>query len=108
RHFFEQRLDVRAQELERAVAGLANEVEVTRVAVRVLEAEAPLAEVDLARDAGFLHPLERAVHRGATDLLILAPDQIVQIVSGKVPFLPEEDVDDEVAFAGTLAAGRAK
>ena len=105
RHFLEQRLDVRAQELERPVAGLADEMKVPRMAVGVLEAEAAFAEVDLAGDARLLHPLQRAVDGGAADLLVFAADQIVEIVGGEVPLLAEEHVDDEIALAGAFAAG---
>ena len=106
RDLFEQRLDVGAEELERPVAGLADEMKVARMAVRVLEAEAAFAEIDLPRDPRFLHPLERAVDRGPADLLIFSADQIVQVVRREVAFLAKEDIDDEVALAGTLAAGR--
>ena len=73
--------------------------------VGVLEAEAALAEVDLARDARVHHPLQRAVDGGAADPLVLAPDQIDEIVGAEVPLLAEEHVDDQVALAGALAAG---
>jgi hypothetical protein len=105
-HFFEQRLDVRAEKLERAVARLADEMKVTGMPVRVLEPEPTLAEVNLARDAGLFHPLQRAVDGRAADFLIFALDQVVQIIGGQMSFLAEEDIDDEVALAGTLAAGR--
>ena len=49
------------------MAGLADQVEVARVAVRGLEAEAAFAEVDLAGDAGVDHPLQRAIDGGAAD-----------------------------------------
>ena len=39
---------------------------------------------------------------------ILAADQVDEVVGGEVAFLAEEDVDDEVALAGALAAGRAQ
>src|SRR6185295_17676501 len=106
RHFLEQRLDVRAQELERPVAALADEMEMPRMQVRVLEAEAPLAEIDLARDAGVDHPLQRAVDRRAADPLVLGPDEIEEIVGRQVPLLAQEHVDDQVALAGPLAPGR--
>ena len=108
RDFFDQLLDVRAQELVRAVAGLADQVEVARMAVGMLEAEAAFAEVDLARDAGFLHPQQRAVDGGAADAVIFALDQVDQIVSAQVSLLLEERVDDQVAFTGSLRTGRAK
>jgi len=36
--------------------------------------------------------------------LVLTLDQVDEIVRGEMTFLPEEDVDDEIAFAGALAA----
>ena len=105
RDFLEQRLDVGAEELERLVAGLADQMEVPRVPVRVLEPEAPFAEVDLARDAGVHHPLQRAVDGGAADAAdVLAADQVDEIVGAEVPLLAQEDVDDEVALARAFAA----
>ena len=106
-HFLEQRLDVRAEELERAVAVLADQMKVPRVPVGVLEAELAFAEVDLAGDAGVDHPLQRAVDGGAADPLILAADEVDEIVGGEVAFLAEKDVDDQVALARRLLpAGR--
>ena len=104
RDLLDQRLDVGAEELERPVAGLADQMEVPRMPVRMLEAEAALAEIDLAGDAGVDHPLQRAVDGRAADPLILAPDQIDEIVGGEVSFLAQEHVDDEIALAGALAA----
>ena len=54
----------------------------------MLETEPPLAEIDLARNARIDHPLERPVDGGAADLLILATNQIEQVVGRQVPFLP--------------------
>jgi hypothetical protein len=48
------------RELERLVAGLADEVEVPRMTIRVLEPELALAEVHPPRDARLDHPLQRA------------------------------------------------
>ena len=81
-------------------------MKVARMPVGVLEAEAAFAEVDLARDARIDHPLQRAVDSGAADPLIFAADQVDEIVGGEVAFLAQEDIDDEVALAGTLAPGR--
>ena len=67
RDLLDQRLDVGAEELERPVAGLADEMEVARMPVRVLEPEPAFAEVHLAGDAGVHHPLQRAVDGGAAD-----------------------------------------
>ena len=108
RHFLDQRLDVRGQELVRAVAGLADQVKVPGMAVRVLEAEAAFAEIDLARDARFDHPLQRAVDGGPADAMIFALDQIDEIVGAQVSLLAEEDVDDQIALARPLRAGRAE
>ncbi len=102
---FEERLDVGTEKLEGSIAGLADQVKVTRMTVRVLETEPPLAEVDFPRDARFLHPLEGAVHGRTTDLLILFPDEIVEVVRREVPLLAEKYVDDEIALAGALAPG---
>ena len=74
------------------------------MAVGVLEAEAALAEIDLAGDPGVDHPLQRAVDGRPADPLVLAADQLDELVGREVPFLPQEDVDDEVALAGALAA----
>ncbi len=75
RDFFDQRLDVGAEELVRAVAGLADQVKVPRMAIRMLEAEPAFAEIDLAGNARLLHPLQRAIDRGAADPVIFALDQ---------------------------------
>ena len=76
------------------------------MAVRVLEPEAALAEVDLAGDARVDHPLQRAVDGGPADALVLLAHQVDEVVGAQVAFLAEEDADHEVALAGALAAGR--
>ena len=81
-------------------------MEVTRLAVGVLEPEPALAEVDLAGDAGVHHPLQRAVDGGAADAVIFAADEVDEIVGAQVSFLAQEHVDDLLALAGALAAGR--
>jgi hypothetical protein len=78
----------------------------TRLTVGVLEPEPPFAEVDLAGDARIDHPLKRAIDRGTTDPVIVPPDQIDEVVSTEMPFLPQEDVDNLLPLAGALAAGR--
>jgi hypothetical protein len=45
-------------------AGLADQVEVTRLSIRVLETESALAEITLRRDACVDHPLQGAVDGG--------------------------------------------
>ena len=103
RHLLDERLDVRAQELGRAVAGLADQVEVTRMPVGMLEAIPPLAKVHLARNARLDHPLQRPVDGRTADATVLAGDQVHEIVGADVPVLPQEDVDDEVALPRPLA-----
>src|SRR5918999_6492221 len=83
-------------------------MEMPRVPIGVLEAEPAFAEINLAGDAGFFHPLQRAVDGGPRDAVIFALDQIDQIVSAEVSLLLEERVDDQVALAGTLGPGRTK
>ena len=104
----DQRLDVRAEELVRAIAGLADQMEVPRMPVRVLEAEAAFAEVDFPRDAGVHHPLQRAVDRRPADAMVFALDQIDEIVGAQMSLLAKEHVDDQIALAGPLGAGGTK
>ncbi len=85
---------------------LADQVEVTGLTIRMLEPEPALAKVNLAGNPRVHHPLQRAIHRRTTDPMVVAPDQIDQIVGAQVPFLPQEDVDDLFALVGTLAPKR--
>src|ERR1043165_911056 len=104
--FLDERLDVGAEELERAAAALADEVKVTRLTVGVLEAETAFAEIDLARDAGVDHPLQGAVDSRAADAVIFAAYQVDEIVGAEVAFLAQEDVDDLFALARPFSASR--
>src|SRR5687768_15696398 len=79
-----------------------------RMPVGMLEAKPALAEIDLARDAGFLHPQQGAVDGGAADAMVFALDQGDQIVRAEMSLLFEERVDDQVALAGALGPGRPK
>jgi len=90
------------------MAAVADEMEVPRVPVRGLEAGAAFAEIDLPGDAGADHPLKSPVDSGSTDAWIFATDQIAKVVSAQMPFLTHEDVQDAVALAGALAAGRSQ
>ena len=65
----------------------------------MLKAETAFAKVDLARDTGIDHPLQCSVDCRATDALILAPDQIDQVIGAEMPFLTQKDVEDEIPFA---------
>ena len=90
------------------MAGLANEMEVPRLPVGVLEAEAPFAEIDLARDAGVDHPLQRPVDRGPAHAMVFALDQFDQIVRAEVALLAEKHSHDEIALARPLRTSRTK
>ena len=107
-HLFEDHLDVRAEELGRPMALVADEVEMTRVAVRRLVAGAAVPEVDLPGDAGLGHPLQRAVDGGAADARVAAAHEIEQLVRTQMRLLVKEQVDDAVALARALPTGRAK
>ena len=83
-------------------------MKVPRMPVGVLEPETAFAEIHLAGDARFLHPLQRAVDGRAADPVIFAFDQIDEIVGAEVSLLLEERVDDQVpiplaGFAGMAA-----
>ena len=101
-----QALDVRAEELVRPVAGLADEVEVARMAVSVFEAEPALAEIDLPGDARLHHPPERPIHGGAADPVVFGPHQGDQVVGAQMPFLAQEGADDQLALAGAAPPRR--
>ena len=72
--------------------------------VRRLESGAAVAEVDFPGAAPIDHPLQRAIDRGPADAGMLAPDEIEQIVSAQVPFLPQEGTQYLFAFGRALAA----
>src|SRR5688572_22736623 len=81
-------------------------MKVTRLAVGVLEAEATLAEIDLAGDIGVDHPLQGAVNGRPADPLVFLADQIDEIVGAEVTFLTQEHPDDLFPLARPFAAGR--
>ena len=85
---------------------VADQVEVPRMAVGGLESRTAFAEIDLAGDPGVHHPLQRAVDGRATDPGILLADEVAQIICAQMAFLAQKDIEDAVAFTGTLAAGR--
>src|SRR5262249_25994628 len=105
---FHQRLDVRAEELRGAAANVADEKETTRVPVGRFEAEATIAKVDLAREAGVDHPLERAVDGRAADSGRVAVHERNEIVGADVSLLPKEHVQNAITFGGAFTARRAK
>ncbi len=83
-------------------------MKVTRVPIRRLEPGTSFAEVHLARNAGVHHPLQRAVHRSATDARMLAVDEADEIVGAQMAFLLQERTENVFAFGGALAASGAK
>src|SRR5579871_812838 len=106
--FFDERLDVRAEELGRPVAPRADQVEVPRMPFRGLEARAAFAEVDLARETRCDHPLQRAVHGRAADAGRLAPHDRDEILGAGVSLLTKERVDDAIALGGVLDTRRSR
>src|SRR5687767_258018 len=88
------------------MTGLADQMKVSRLEVRLFETEAAFTEVHFPRDAGIDHPLQRAIDGRSADPLIFATDDVDEIVGAEVSFLAEKDVDDLLAFAGALAAFR--
>ena len=83
---------------------VANQVEVPGMSVRRLVARAAFAEIDLAGDPRFDHPLQRAIDGRPADSRRLTTHEIEQIVGAQVTFLLEENPEDLVALAGMLAA----
>jgi hypothetical protein len=77
-----------------------------RMAIRMLKAETPLAEIYSTRDAGVDHPLQGPVYGSATDIVVVRANHLYEIVSAQVSFLPKENADDEISLAGTAAARR--
>jgi hypothetical protein len=104
-HILNQRFDVGTEELERSMAALADQVKVTRLAVRMLEPEATFAEVDFPCNAGVHHPLQGSVDGGAANPLIFATDQINQVVGAEMSLLAQEDIDNLFSLAGPFAPG---
>ena len=76
--------------------------------VRRFESRTTFAKIDLAGDSSVDHPLERSVHRGATDPRVFLVDEVAQIICAQMTLLAQKEIQDAVAFAGTLAAGRAE
>ena len=104
RDLLDEHLDVVAEELERPGARLADEVEVRRVTVRVLEADNALDRLDASCEAGLGHPLQRAIDGRAADVPIVAPNHLDEVVRAEVSFVAEERVDDQVALGRTPGA----
>src|SRR5262245_28030509 len=88
------------------MAVLADQVKVARLPVRVLEAEAAFTEINLARNPGVDHPLERPIDGRPADALIFAADDVDEIVGSEVSLLTEEHVDDLLALTGVFATLR--
>ena len=108
RDFLEDGLDVRAQELRRAMTRVADEMKMPGVAERGLVPRTALAEIDLVGDSGGDHPLQRTIDRCPADARVLTAYEIVQFVCSDVPLLGKKQLDDAVALGGALAACRAE
>jgi hypothetical protein len=76
--------------------------------VRVFEAEPTLIEIDISGNTDIDHPLQWTVENSPADVLFCLTHQVDQIVGSKVSILPKEDVYDQIAFTGTLAADQAQ
>ena len=85
---------------------LADQMEMFWMPVRRLEPETAFAEVDLARDAGVDHPLQRAVDGGAADAGKLGAYETEEIVGAEVAFLFEEGPQNLFALGRSFAACR--
>src|SRR2546425_1520092 len=105
-HFFDECLDVGAEEFRRAITGLADQVIVTGMTVGMLDPETPFAEIALPGDPRVHHPLQRPVDGGAADPLVLPPNQIDEIVRAQVPLLAQKDVEDLLPLAGPVTTNR--
>jgi len=81
-------------------------MKMARVPVRRLESRAALAEVNLTRDSGANHPLERSVYCRSADPWIGPAKHRNQIVRAQMTLLAQEGVHDPVAFGGALAPCR--
>jgi hypothetical protein len=90
------------------MAHVANEMEMSGMTVGRFEPGTTFAEIDLAGDSGVDHPLQRPVNGGATDPRVFFVDQVAQIICAQMTLLAQKEVQDAVAFAGALAAGRAE
>jgi hypothetical protein len=88
------------------MTALADQMKVAGLSIGVFEAEPAFTEIDLARDARVHHPLQRAIHGGAADPLILVTNQVNEIIGAQVTFLPQEHVDDLFPLARALTALR--
>ena len=102
----DHRFDVRAEELGRLVALLADQMEVPRMPIGWFEPRATFAEVHLSGYAGSNHPLQRAIDRRAPDPRILLADEIAEFVRAQVTLLARKDIEDAITLAGALAARR--
>jgi hypothetical protein len=88
------------------MTGFANEMEVPRLTIRMLETESAFAEIDLASNASVHHPLQGAIDGGAADAMVFFANQIDEIVGAEMTFLTQEDVDNLLPLTGALAARR--
>lgn len=104
--FLDKGFDVRAQELGRSIARLADEMKVPGMAIGMLETESPLAEVDLPGNPGVDHPLERSIDGGPADPLIFAANEVNEVIGAEVTLLAHEHIDNLFPLTRPFAAGR--
>src|SRR5215471_3078454 len=83
-------------------------MKVPRMPVGGLEPGAAFTEIDLARDTGIDHPLQRPVDRRAADTRMLAAYKAEKIVGAEMTFLFEERPENLFALGRSFAARRAQ
>src|SRR6187431_2630071 len=103
RDVFLQLLDLRVRELEDLAAGPADEVVVVLPLVVALE-DALALELQLAREAGVLQELERAVDGRAAHVRPALLDELQEVVDGEVALGAQERVEDRLALVAALQA----
>ena len=102
--FVLQRLDARLEELDDAPALIADQVVVVVARAQALVPVAGLADPQAAHDPGVDHQLERAVDRGARDLLVLGAQAHEQLVGLHVLVPAEDLVKQGMSLGGELEA----
>ena len=88
------------------VAGLANEVKVPRMAIRMLKPKPSLTKINLSRDASLYHPLKGSIDSRSANLMIITTHDLDEIISAEMALLPQKDIDDQIALARPLPTRR--
>ena len=63
-----------------------------------LEARAPLAEIDLARERGADHPVQRPVHGGPSDTGRVALNGFEELLGAHMSLLAQENLQNQIAL----------